>query len=78
MFGNNNPNLSTAQRLSKARGKAPLGKKFISACVYIPAGQYCNVRPTKVKNPLIAANVQMMHERWLAAFTTRHAAKVAV
>ncbi len=66
-----NQNLSTAQRLSKARGKAPQGRKFISRSVYMPAGESCNVTPTKVRNPLIAANVQMMHEQWLVAFKAR-------
>lgn len=76
MFGSNqNLNLSTAQRLHKIRGKAPAGKKFVSSSVYMPAGPTCNVKPTKIKNPKIAAHVQMMHERWWAAKQARQAAK---
>lgn len=58
--------LSTAQVLNKQRGKAPAGRRFKSSSVYWPGGPHCNVEPTRVKNPRVAANVQMMHEKWLA------------
>lgn len=73
MFGNQN--LSMAQRLSKIRGKAPQGKRFISSSVYIPGGPTCNVQPAKIRNLLITENVHVMHERWLATFKARQAAK---
>lgn len=63
-------NFSTAEVLRNQRGPARAGMKYITG-VYIPAGQHCNVEPTKIRNPKIAANVQMMHEKWLAAKIAR-------
>ncbi len=61
---------STAQVFRKHRGDAPIGKKWISG-VYMPGGERCNVLPTIIRNPKVAAHVQMMHEKWLAAKTAR-------
>lgn len=68
---NNIFEVSPAQILHKQRGKAPKGSRFKSSSVYWPAGPFCNVEPTRVKNPKIAAHVQMMHEKWLAAKAAR-------
>lgn len=67
---------TTAEILRKHRGPAPAGKKFISG-VYIPGGPHCNVSPTRVKNPKIAAQMQAMHEKWLAAKIARVEAAMA-
>lgn len=57
--------------LRQQRGKAPKGMKFRSSSIYTPGGPNRNVEPTLIKNPKVAANVQMMHERWHAAFLIR-------
>lgn len=67
---------STAQVFQRQRGKAPVGYKWTSG-VYVPGGERPNVEPTRIRNPKIAANVQMMHEKWLAAFNERQARKRA-
>lgn len=54
---------STAEVLRKNRGPAPSGVKWITG-VYIPGGERCNVEPTRIKNPKVAANVKMMHDNW--------------
>lgn len=63
---------STAQVLNKQRGKAPAGQKWRYSGVYIPGGETRNVEPTTIKNPKIAAHVQMMHDKWWANRTARH------
>lgn len=66
---------SLGQMLNRKRGKAPSGSRWTSSSVYVPAGQFCNVRPTKVKNPKVAAQMQQMHEVWYAKkFGERHEA----
>jgi hypothetical protein len=56
---------STAQVLTKRRGRAPTGYYWTSG-VYVPGGETPNVDPTRVRNPKVRANVQMMHEKWRA------------
>ena len=65
--------MSTAEIMREHRGKAPKGMRWRYPGVYIPGGDRCNVEPTRVRNPKVAANVQMMHEKWLAAHNERQA-----
>lgn len=62
---------SPAQILSEKRGPKPKGARWRSSSVHWPSGQRCNVERTSIRNPKIAANVQMMHEKWLAARNAR-------
>ena len=57
---------SPSQILHKRRGKAPKGMRFTSSSVYTPAGPGRNVDHAVTRNPKIIANVNMMHEKWLA------------
>lgn len=66
-MGMGEADFSTAEVFRKQRGPAPHGTRYTTG-VYVPGGPRCNVEPTKVRNPKIAANVQMMHEKWLHAF----------
>ncbi len=65
--------LSPAQQFHRKRGKAGPGKRWLSTSAYWPAGDSCNVKPAMIKNPKIRAHVQMMHEKWRAAFDERRA-----
>lgn len=67
--------LSPAQEFHRQRGKAPPGKRWLNQSAYVPGGESCNVKPAIMRNPKIAANVQMMHEKWLLAFNERRARK---
>lgn len=58
---------STAAILSKKRGKAPKGMRFTSSSVYWPGGPFRNTADAVTRNPKVIANVQMMHEKWLAS-----------
>jgi hypothetical protein len=69
--------LSTARIFSSQRGKAPPGRKWAGG-VYIPGGDRRNVEPTSVRNPKVAANVQMMYEKWASAKAARMAARAGV
>lgn len=64
MFDNPNDFSSRAKYLNHKRGKAPKGMRFISSSVYMPAGKHKNVEDSKIRNPKVAANVQMMHDKW--------------
>lgn len=59
---------STAQYFKAQRGPAPAGKRWRDHGIYIPGGANPNVEPTRVRNPKVAANVQMMHEKWFGRF----------
>lgn len=55
--------VSSAQKLHSQRGRAPVGRRWQSASVYMPGGPTPNVRGTYVKNPRIAADMNARHER---------------
>ena len=46
--------------------------------VYIPAGKYCNTRGTYVKNSLIGAQMNKMHDMWIEAKEIREGVRYAV
>lgn len=62
--------LTTGQIYKKWRGPAPRGRKYITG-VFIPGGRERNVELTTIKNPKVAANITMMHDRWVKAKLAR-------
>lgn len=55
---------SAAQLLHAKRGKPPKGMKWRDRNVYMPSGPEKNVAGTKVKNFLIAENININHNAW--------------
>lgn len=56
--------LSIAQILNRKRGKAPIGKRWVSSSVYTPAGQYKNTRGTSTVPAKVAAQMNALHLAW--------------
>lgn len=56
--------MSLAQMLQKQRGRAPFGFRWQSSSVYMPAGAKRNVLHSKVRNPLIAEQMNALYKKW--------------